>query len=74
MLMNCVVYCTTSLQNLNELLYSYFSRCIFTTIDRQTGKKDPNMEPLRTLRKYVYKEGMNIHTDIRLIITRSLML
>ncbi|KAK3878251.1 hypothetical protein Pcinc_017107 [Petrolisthes cinctipes] len=28
------------------------TRCIFTTIDCRSGKKDPNMEPLRTLREY----------------------
>ncbi|XP_028982579.1 mitochondrial amidoxime reducing component 2 [Diachasma alloeum] len=28
------------------------TRCIFTTIDPDTGTKDPNTEPLKTLRKY----------------------
>ncbi|XP_037775397.1 mitochondrial amidoxime reducing component 2-like isoform X1 [Penaeus monodon] len=35
------------------------SRCIFTTIDYETGKKDANMEPLRTLRSYRCVEGDN---------------
>lgn len=33
------------------------SRCIFTTIDHKTGIKEPNMEPLRTLRTYRCAEG-----------------
>ncbi|CAL4079358.1 unnamed protein product [Meganyctiphanes norvegica] len=32
-------------------------RCIFTTIRHETGKKDPNMEPLRTLRGYRCEPG-----------------
>lgn len=34
------------------------SRCIFTTIRHETGKKDPNMEPLRTLRGYRCEPGI----------------
>ena len=29
-----------------------FYRCIFTTIDPESGARDKNMEPLKTLRKY----------------------
>jgi hypothetical protein len=28
------------------------SRCVFTTIDPDTGEKSPDMEPLRTLSSY----------------------
>ncbi|XP_001605008.2 mitochondrial amidoxime reducing component 2 [Nasonia vitripennis] len=28
------------------------TRCIFTTVDPETGKKNPKIEPLKTLRKY----------------------
>lgn len=35
------------------------TRCIFTTVCHKTGKKDPNMEPLRTLRKYRCPKGGN---------------
>lgn len=33
------------------------SRCIFTTISAETGKKNPDMEPLRTLKTYRCIEG-----------------
>jgi len=39
----------------NEVTLSYAepcTRCIFTTIDADTAVKDPNSEPLRTLRSY----------------------
>ena len=35
---------------LSWLMYVY--RCVLTTIDPATGVKDPEQEPLRTLRKY----------------------
>lgn len=31
----------------------YVYRCVLTTIDPETAVKDPEQEPLRTLRKYV---------------------
>lgn len=31
------------------------TRCIFTTIDPETGKKNPKAEPLKTLKRYVLK-------------------
>jgi len=33
------------------------TRCIFTTISHETGKKEPNMEPLRTLKGYRMESG-----------------
>lgn len=33
------------------------SRCIFTTIDPDTGRKDPGLEPLRTLSRYRRRDG-----------------
>jgi hypothetical protein len=33
------------------------SRCVFTTIDPDTGEKDPDLEPLRTLGTYRRGEG-----------------
>ncbi|XP_050719851.1 mitochondrial amidoxime-reducing component 1-like [Eriocheir sinensis] len=35
------------------------SRCIFTTISAATGKKNPSMEPLRTLKTYRCPEGID---------------
>lgn len=42
------------LNNGSYLFISYLCRCILPTIDPATGIKDPNQEPLRTLRKYVH--------------------
>lgn len=33
------------------------SRCVFTTVDPQTGQKDPQLEPLRTLGSYRRREA-----------------
>uniref|UniRef100_A0A0P4VZ15 MOSC domain-containing protein n=1 Tax=Scylla olivacea TaxID=85551 RepID=A0A0P4VZ15_SCYOL len=35
------------------------SRCIFTTISAETGKKNPDMEPLCTLKTYRCEKGMD---------------
>ncbi|XP_045121511.1 mitochondrial amidoxime reducing component 2-like [Portunus trituberculatus] len=35
------------------------SRCIFTTVSAETGKKNPDMEPLRTLKTYRCEKGMD---------------
>lgn len=32
------------------------SRCLITTIDHETAAKDPDEQPLKELRKYVYSE------------------
>lgn len=47
-------------------------RCCFTTVDHRTGIKEPNMEPLRTLKKYRCKEesggpSLGINLAIELI-------
>lgn len=31
------------------------TRCIFTTVDPETGTKNPKVEPLKTLKRYVEK-------------------
>ena len=36
------------------------SRCVFTTIDPDTGAKDPAMEPLRTLSGYRKQDGKGV--------------
>jgi len=43
------------------------SRCIFTTIDPETGEKDPDREPLRTLGTYRTREEGGIYFGQNLI-------
>ena len=43
------------------------SRCIFTTIDPQTGVKDAGGEPLRTLASYRRREGGGVFFGQNLI-------
>ncbi len=43
------------------------SRCIFTTIDPDTGEKDPNMEPLRTLGSYRRRQEGGVYFGRNLI-------
>jgi uncharacterized protein YcbX len=30
------------------------TRCVLTTVDPDKGEKDPNMQPLKTLKEYIY--------------------
>jgi hypothetical protein len=50
-------YCpATPQQRTCQMMLSFrwfIYRCVLTTIDPATGIKDPDLEPLRTLRKYV---------------------
>ncbi len=43
------------------------SRCIFTTIDPDTGVKDPDKEPLRTLGTYRRRDGKGVYFGQNLI-------
>ncbi len=42
-----------SLKSSSQKHTNLYFRCVLTTVDPLTGEKDPDMEPLRTLRKFV---------------------